>query len=102
MPPKPSSRLSVDLQIAAFLLLPGAVVAAQKTFYDTLYAYKGWPRPRQESASFPSGGAHFPSFSLIAPRTKNGDADNDATNNTHNTHNTNTHHTTITPALKTR
>ena len=68
MPPRPRSRLSVDLQIAAFLLLPGAVIAAQKTFYDTLYAYKGWPRPKQESQSFPSGGANFPSFSLIATK----------------------------------
>ena len=43
---------------AGFLALPGVVIVAQKTFYDTLYAYKGWPRPKQESQSFPSSSPH--------------------------------------------
>ena len=72
MPRPRPGRLVVNLQIAGFLALPGVVIVAQKTFYDTLYAYKGWPRPKQESQSFPSGGAELPSFSLLARASPSG------------------------------
>ena len=40
MPRPRPGRLVVNLQIAGFLA-PRVVIVAQKTFYDTLYAYKG-------------------------------------------------------------
>lgn len=61
-----ASRARVNLVIGAALALPWVVIVAQKTLYDTFNTLRGHTRIRRHTASFPSGGALLPNFSLVA------------------------------------